>query len=36
MKMMIEKDTKNAEILLLSLIVGLIALNMAVLSGFFG
>lgn len=36
MKTMTVKDTKNAEILLLSLIVGLIALNMAAVSGLLG
>jgi hypothetical protein len=36
MKTIFEKDTKNAEILLLSLIVGLIAMNMAAVSGLLG
>ena len=36
MKTIFEKDTKSAEILLLSLIVGLIAMNMAAVSGLLG
>jgi hypothetical protein len=36
MKTILEKDSKNAEILLLSLIVGLIAMNMAAVSGLLG
>ncbi len=36
MKTAVQTDNKTAEIILLSLIVGLIALNMAAVSGFFG